>query len=220
MSSRAHLADILTAGLDQLALTLDDKQQAKLLDYVILLDKWNSAYNLSGIKVIDQMVPYHLLDSLALVPFIKGKNFLDVGTGAGLPGIPLAICFPQKQFLLLDSNGKKTRFLFQVKTELGLENVSVFHERVENFQSPQQIDIVLCRAFAALDKFVHQSAQLIGQSGKLLAMKGQFPEAEIAALPDTFAVTATTEIVVPGVEGTRHLIEISPSGGHSKGKLE
>jgi 16S rRNA (guanine527-N7)-methyltransferase len=125
----------------------------------------------------------------------------------------LAICYPEKRFFLLDSNGKKTRFLFQVKTELGLDNVQPVHARVENFQSPEQIDIVLCRAFAALDRFVAFSADLINQSGKLLAMKGQFPDAEIAVLPPGFTVTGTRELTVPGVEGSRHLIEIRPQPG-------
>ena len=213
MCPPADLAEMLRAGLSQLSVTLDSEQQEKLLAYLALLDKWNSAYNLSGIRDKAQMVPYHLLDSVALVPHITGNTILDVGTGAGLPGIVLAICFPGKHFLLLDSNGKKTRFLFQVKTELGLDNVSVFHARAENFQSPEQIDIVLCRAFAGLDKFVRQCAPLVSQSGTLLAMKGQYPAAEIAALPDDFTVTAVTEMTIPGIEGSRHLIEIRRSPG-------
>ena len=214
MSAQHELADALAAGLSRLSLSLDEGQQEKLLHYLDLLDKWNHAYNLSGIRDIHQMLPYHLLDSLALAPHIDGNVILDVGTGAGLPGIPLAICFPDKHFLLLDSNGKKTRFLFQVKTELGLDNVTVFHARAENFQSPEQIDIVLCRAFAALDRFVRQCAHLVSGSGKLLAMKGQYPAAEIDDLPGTFAVTASVEIAVPGVEGSRHLITIRPVAGH------
>jgi len=213
MTSASHLADMLEAGIGQLGLTISAPRQQLLLDYLALLDKWNAAYNLSGIKNIDQMLPYHLLDSLALVPYIDGQVMVDVGTGAGLPGIPLAICYPEKRFFLLDSNGKKTRFLFQVKTELGLDNVQPVHARVENFQSPEQIDIVLCRAFSALDRFVAFSADLINQSGKLLAMKGQFPDAEISVLPPGFTVTGTRELTVPGVEGSRHLIEIRPQPG-------
>lgn len=216
MPAPTHLAEALRAGLTQLDIVLDAGQHEKLLSYLLLLDKWNHAYNLSGIKDIGQMVAYHLLDSVAMVPFITGNTILDVGTGAGLPGIPLAICLPDKKFLLLDANGKKTRFLFQVKTELGLDNVSVFHQRVENFQSPEQIDIVLCRAFSALDKFVGQSAPLVSGTGKLLAMKGQFPAEELAALPANCTVTGTTELAVPGVEGTRHVIEIRPTDGHLK----
>jgi len=133
MVSPQELKSSLQSGLAALELSLNEIQQNQLLAYLSLLEKWNQAYNLSGIRDVSQMVNYHLLDSLAIASFIDGNIILDVGTGAGLPGIPLAISFPEKQFLLLDSNGKKTRFLFQVKTELGLDNVTIFHDRVENF---------------------------------------------------------------------------------------
>ena len=203
----------LQTGISGLGLDLSNAQQNKLVHYLILLDKWNKAYNLSGIKEIEQMLSYHLLDSLAIIPHIEGNIILDVGTGAGLPGIPLAIFYPEKKFFLLDSNGKKTRFLFQVKTELALENIEVFHNRVETFQSPEQIDIVLCRAYATLDKIVAQCGHLLKDDSKILAMKGQFPEQEIADLPKSYKFSKTIELSVPGVEGYRHLIEIVPVSG-------
>ena len=203
----------LQTGLSSLGLDLSNAQQNKLIHYLILLNKWNKAYNLSGIKEIEQMLSYHLLDSLAIIPHIDGKLILDVGTGAGLPGIPLAIFYPDKKFFLLDSNGKKTRFLFQVKTELALENIEVFHNRVETFQSREQIDIVLCRAYATLDKITMQCGHLLNDDSKILAMKGQYPEKEIAELPKSYKFNKTIELSVPGVEGYRHLIEIVPVSG-------
>ncbi len=214
MESKSLLTEQLKTGLSQLGLDLDNEKIEQLIQYLLLLDKWNKAYNLSGIKEVQRMVAYHLLDSLAIVPYIDGNIILDVGTGAGLPGVPLAICFPEKRFLLLDSNGKKTRFLFQVKMELGLDNVEVFHNRLETFQSQEQIDIVLCRAYATLSKVVSQCSHLIKPDCKLLAMKGQYPEEEIAELPSSFRFVRTNELGVPGVDGTRHLIEIVPASGH------
>ena len=213
MESTLSLTEQLKTGLSSLDLDLDNEKVEQLVQYLQLLDKWNKAYNLSGIKEVQRMVAYHLLDSLAIVPHIDGNIILDVGTGAGLPGIPLAICFPEKRFLLLDSNGKKTRFLFQVKMELGLNNVEVFHNRLETFQSQEQIDIVLCRAYATLAKVVSQCGHLMKADCRLLAMKGQFPEEEIVELPASFRFVKTNELNVPGVDGTRHLIEIVPVSG-------
>jgi len=213
MESTLSLTEQLKTGLSSLDLDLDNEKFEQLVQYLQLLDKWNKAYNLSGIKEVQRMVAYHLLDSLAIVPHIDGNIILDVGTGAGLPGIPLAICFPEKRFLLLDSNGKKTRFLFQVKMELGLDNVEVFHNRLETFQSQEQIDIVLCRAYATLAKVVSQCGHLMKADCRLLAMKGQFPEEEIVELPASFRFVKTNELNVPGVDGTRHLIEIVPVSG-------
>ncbi|MDG1852008.1 MAG: 16S rRNA (guanine(527)-N(7))-methyltransferase RsmG [Gammaproteobacteria bacterium] len=213
MESKLSLTEQLKTGLSILDLDLDNEKLEQLVQYLQLLDKWNKAYNLSGIKEVQRMVAYHLLDSLAIVPHIDGNIILDVGTGAGLPGIPLAICFPEKKFLLLDSNGKKTRFLFQVRMELGLENVEVFHNRLETFQSREQIDIVLCRAYATLSRVVSQCSHLMKADCRLLAMKGQYPEEEILELPASFRFVKTSELNVPGVDGNRHLIEIVPTSG-------
>ena len=212
MDSRDQLSDMLRQGVVGLGLDISQEKFHALLDYLMLLDKWNVAYNLSGIKDVKKMVAYHLVDSLAVVPYINGQVMLDVGTGAGLPGIPLAICYPDKEFLLLDSNGKKTRFLFQVKAELALNNLTVFHDRTENFQSPRQIDIVLCRAYAALELVARQTEHLMTENSTLLAMKGQYPQDEIDALPERFRVRQSWQLEVPGIEGSRHLIEIVLAG--------
>ena len=212
MVTAQDLKSSLELGLAVLDLNLNEFQQGQLLAFLNLLEKWNQAYNLSGIRDIDQMVSYHLLDSLAIAPFIDGSNILDVGTGAGLPGIPLAISFPEKKFMLLDSNGKKTRFLFQVKTELGLDNVEVFSDRVESFQCPRQIDIVLCRAFAAIGTAIEKTSHILNKQTRLLAMKGQYPDEELANLPAAFELTNSHELTIPGVEGSRHLFEIGRTG--------
>jgi len=203
-----RLGEQLESGSEQLSLTLTPQVRDRLIDYVQLLHKWNAVYNLSGIKEPSRMVALHLLDSLSVVPYLSGDVVLDVGTGAGLPGIPLALYYPEKKFLLLDSNGKKTRFLFQASTELKLGNIEIFHVRAQDFQCRQQIDIVLSRAFASLATFVGEVRHLLGQYSRLLAMKGQYPEDEIVDLPEPFKVFQSHALKVPGVEGLRHLIDI------------
>jgi len=202
----------LESGLLQLGLACRSEQIDALLSYLELLNKWNQAFNLSGIRDPSRMVGLHLLDSLAISPFLTGNLVLDAGTGAGLPGIPLAILNPQRRFILLDSNGKKTRFLFQVKTALGLDNVQIENRRLEHYHCGEQIDIVLSRAFASLARLARLCSDAIGAQGILLAMKGTYPESEIAELPEPFAVARATALQVPGVMGSRYLIEI-PLGG-------
>ena len=155
------------------------------------------------------MVTRHLLDSLAIMPYLSGERFIDVGTGAGLPGVPLAIVLPQHEFHLLDSNGKKTRFLFQVKTALCLDNLVVHHERVEAFRIPEPFDTVLSRAFASLRDMAHGCGHLLAPGGRLLAMKGANPEQEIEDISQECSMVAVYPLVIPGLAEQRHLVEIS-----------
>jgi len=181
---------------------------SKLSHYIEELLKWNRHFNLLGMNEVDGIKSKHILDCLAVSPFLSGQTILDVGTGAGLPGIPLAIVNPDKHFVLLDSNGKKTRFLFQVKVALGLSNVTVENCRIENYQSTQQIDIVMSRAFASLRDMVDLSQHLLGDKGQWVAMKGRYPEQEIAELPSSAQVIGTEKLSIPGEEGERHLIRL------------
>lgn len=210
MSNRNALQHQLQAGADRLGVVLTPQQQEQLLDYLQEFAKWNKAYNLSAVRDIEQMLGRHLLDSLAVVPHIEGHNLIDVGTGGGLPGMVLAICYPEKQFTLLDSNGKKTRFLFHVKTLLGLNNVSVENCRVESLTPQAPFDAVISRAFASLADMTHWCQHLLSAEGSFLAMKGQFPQAELEAISATHVLQRSVELNVPGEEGERHLLFIRP----------
>ncbi len=198
----------LRQGVKTLGLTLNDRQISQLLAYLELLQKWNRAYNLTAIRDPLQMVTLHLLDSLSIVPFIDGNRIIDVGTGPGLPGIPLAICYPQKQFTLLDSNGKKTRFLQQVRQELALENIEVINGRVEQHAAGAGYEIVISRAFASLADMLHWCGDICSEEGAFLAMKGVYPQEEIASMPKGFVLDTSHALRVPGCDAQRHLIVI------------
>jgi 16S rRNA (guanine527-N7)-methyltransferase len=204
----SSIEEELRQGIVKLGLFATDQQINLLLNYLVLLNKWNASFNLSGVAEINSMVSRHLLDSLSINAHLKGSVFIDIGSGAGLPGIPLAILNPKNHFILVDSNGKKTRFLFQVKTELGLANIDVENCRIEHYQSNQQIDMVMCRAFSAIGDVVSKSQHLLKKEGKILAMKGRYPEDEIAALPDGFEISKTIKLEIPGNESERHLVEV------------
>lgn len=211
------LATQLRAGCDALNLSVDATQLRRLLEYLTLLAKWNKAYNLTSIRDESQMVTRHLLDSLAIAPFISGQRLLDVGTGAGLPGVPLAILFPERAFHLLDSNGKKTRFLFQVKTALGLDNMVVHQARVECYCVAAPYDAVLSRAFASLQDMVQACSHLVAPGGNFLAMKGALPTAELDELGQEYPRRAIFPLHVPGLDEQRHLVVIAnqPVDEHS-----
>lgn len=202
-------ADELARGIQTLGLDIDAATQQRLLDYLALLAKWNKAYNLTAVRDVDEMVSRHLLDSLSIVAQFKaagGERWLDVGSGGGMPGIPLAILFPAKSLTLLDSNGKKTRFLTQVKLELKLDNLQVIHSRVEAFQPEQPFNGIVSRAFSSLEDFTNWTRHLGDTRTNWLAMKGVHPSDELAALPEDFRVEAEHALAVPGCQGQRHLL--------------
>jgi 16S rRNA (guanine527-N7)-methyltransferase len=197
----------LAEGLSAMGLTLPADAQAKLIAYVRLIEKWNRVHNLTAVREPEQMVVLHLLDSLTVLPHVAEKrNLLDVGTGAGLPGIPLAIARPDLQVTLLDSNHKKTTFLTQAKAELALTNVSVISERVEAWRPAAPFDAVVSRAFSELSDFVTQARHLVAPGGVMLAMKGVYPFDEIAKVPATHRVENVVELNVPSLDAKRHLV--------------
>lgn len=199
---------LLESGIDALSMSFSKETITTLLAYHQLLIKWNKAYNLTAVRDPNEMIYRHLLDSLTIAPFLEGERFIDVGAGAGLPGIIMAIIFPQRSFDLLDSNGKKTRFLFQVKTELQLNNIEIHHCRVEE-HGGQLYDGVLSRAFATLTDMVEGSQQLLAEQGLFYAMKGVYPEDELkqlSQLEKSYKVEACHQLSVPNNDGQRHLI--------------
>ena len=208
MSVTTEHAQELTQGAQQLNVSLSDDQQQQLLKYLGLLIKWNKAYNLTAVRNPDEMVSRHLLDSLSVVEYVQqyGDNWLDVGSGGGMPGIPLAILFPERKFTLLDSNGKKTRFLTQVKLELQLDNLEVIHSRAEAFIPEQAFSGIISRAFSSLEDFTNWTRHLGDLKTQWLAMKGVHPDDELQALPDDFKLHSCHTLKVPGCQGQRHLL--------------
>ncbi|ECT8513337.1 16S rRNA (guanine(527)-N(7))-methyltransferase RsmG [Salmonella enterica subsp. enterica serovar Newport] len=198
----------LSRLLANAGISLTDHQKTLLVAYVDMLHKWNKAYNLTSVRDPNEMLVRHILDSIVVAPYLQGQRFIDVGTGPGLPGIPLAIVLPDAHFTLLDSLGKRVRFLRQVQHELKLENITPVQSRVEAYPSEPPFDGVISRAFASLNDMVSWCYHLPGEKGRFYALKGQLPGDEIASLPDNFSVESVEKLRVPQLEGERHLVII------------
>ena len=223
MAGNPSLEQTLDAGLQALDIACPLEVRGRLLDYVRLLAKWNRVYNLTAVREPLDMVTRHLLDSLAVLPQVAAlqpQRVLDVGTGGGLPGIPLALMLPQVRFVLLDSNSKKTRFVQQAATELGLRNVEVVHARAEGYRPDAPFDVVISRAFSSLRSMVEKAGTYCGGEGVLLAMKGAWPQDELDDLPTGFVLRDSQRLQVPGLDEERHLLCLAPRAGtdsHSGG---
>jgi 16S rRNA (guanine527-N7)-methyltransferase len=207
------LAPRLAEGIAALGFSIPHETQVRLLQYLALIQKWNQVHNLTAVREPETMLARHLLDSLAIIPYITGERIVDVGSGAGLPGIPLALVHPEWHVALVESNHKKAIFLQQARIELSLKNVEVVADRVENFSSARGFDTVISRAFSDLADFVRLGGHLCRQGegeGRLVAMKGIYPHEELAQLkPDLdppFIVEKVLPITVPGLEAERHLV--------------
>ena len=207
-SNYQELVSILSNGLDLLGIHCGSDIQDKLISYVYILEKWNRVYNLTAIRQAEKMVTYHLLDSLSVLPYIKGPDIVDIGAGAGLPGIPIAILLPEFDITLVDSNAKKTRFMQQVVSELKLTNVSVVHSRVEDLPVNSFYDTVISRAFAAVNDMLNVAGYLCKPDGKILAMKGVEPIEEIKDIVAGFRVEKMIKLTVPGLDAQRHLVQM------------
>ena len=187
-------------------LIVSEDQANQLVAYVQMMDKWNKAYNLTSVRNPNEMLLKHIMDSIVVAPLLHGKHYIDVGTGPGLPGIPLSIMLPDCHFILLDSLGKRVRFMKQVAYELKLTNIEPVQSRVEAYKSQTKIDGVLSRAFASLKDMLHWCQHLVDSEGKFLALKGQYPAEEIEQLSDGFVLEESHLLNVPELEAERHLI--------------
>jgi len=206
MTAREALHTQLERGIADLRLTLPECAVERLLDYRELLERWNSAYNLTAIRDDREMIARHLLDSLTILPYVHGRTLADLGTGPGLPGIPLAIAEPAREVLMVDSNGKKVRFLREAIRSLKLGNARALQSRVEEVEGT--FECITARAFASLADMLGWGGHLLAPGGTWLAMKGKHPAEELDEVPDGFRVEAIHTLSVPGVEGERHLVVI------------
>lgn len=199
-------------GLVAMSLSLSKDQEAQLLSYLHLLCQWNKTYNLTAIRHIDDMLVKHVFDSLSLLPHVNGKSLLDVGSGAGLPGIPLGIANPDLSVVLLDSSSKKTRFLTQAIYDLKLNNVKVVNTRLEEFAPKDCFDTIVSRAFSTIDVMLNHVGHLLNDKGQILAMKGVYPAVELENIPAGFKLIAVHTLQVSGLDNERHVVCMEKEG--------
>jgi 16S rRNA (guanine527-N7)-methyltransferase len=204
-SESSHL-DSLQAGVAALGLQIPERSLAGMLAFLGLIEKWNRVYNLTAISGRHNMIVRHLLDSLTVLPHLCGRRILDIGTGAGLPGVPLALAAPQSEFFLLDSNAKRMRFLRQVVAELQLTNVTLVQQRVQEYRSAKKFDTLASRAYASLAEMIDSSGHLLAETGCIIAMKGVWPGDEKLAVPDGFHIERVIDTHVPELNEQRHLV--------------
>jgi 16S rRNA (guanine527-N7)-methyltransferase len=207
-SSRDALLKDLEWGLTLLNISINQIVKLKLIDFLQLMEKWNQVHNLTAIRDPKYMVSTHLLDSLSVIPYLPEGALLDVGTGAGMPGIPLALTQPDFQVTLIESSQKRVAFLRQVTSELQIPNVKIVCEKVELWKPMERFACIISRAFAEISKFVASSGHLLAEEGVFAAMKGRYPQAEIESLPAGYRVNKIIELMVPGLNAERHLILI------------
>jgi 16S rRNA (guanine527-N7)-methyltransferase len=198
--------DFLTQTLQASGYTFSPLVCQQLTQYLLLMQRWNAVFNLTAIDDFADMVHLHILDSLVISPYLQGSRIIDVGTGAGLPGIPLALTQTDKQFVLLDSNSKKTRFLTQVILDLKITNVEVVHARCEDFQPVPKFDSIVSRAFSSIAVMLEKTQHMLATNGQFLAMKGTYPASEIAAMPPDFAMLSAHKLELKDLAVERHLV--------------
>ncbi len=204
-------ADLLEDGLCELGLNEELAGDDRLMEYITELMNWNRVYNLTSVRKPTEIVPRHILDSLSVIPHLFGDRILDIGTGAGLPGIPLAIACPEREFVLLDSSSKKLRFIQQTLGILELDNVILEHSRIEDYRPDEQFGTVICRAFSDLRDLYRHATRLCTADGRMLAMKGVYPMAEIEGLENKDVIDEVVALQVPGLDAERHLVLMHPS---------
>jgi 16S rRNA (guanine527-N7)-methyltransferase len=205
---RHELLETLHCGLIEMGQILDKKRELKLIYYIELISAWNKALRLSSVCDLHTMISRHLLDSLSILTYIKSHRVIDIGAGAGLPGIPLAIAMPDHYFYLLDSSHKKAIFLEKVLEKLSLRNIEIVNQSIEEFNTEKLFDTVISRAFSTLDNFVNLSKKLIKPGGQILAMKGVYPFTELQALPTDFKVVDIHPLKIPNLSAERHVVEM------------